>query len=195
MDLGEAPCQELKYLLWFLYKLSPATGVSGLMTPPRGATDDLPLPAGIDHAIANAQGVGLGVQGGWRRRAAVPRSAPHGGAQHGPRRRAGARRDGSQWPPDAERLRPLQHRERGGSARGDAAHDGVRRAAARRSERGAAGGRQDGGARPVSETRRGPSPVIHRPTKRASPGLPVNPPRASFFVGFGGWILNNRPWG
>src|SRR5256712_10723358 len=104
MDLGEAPCQELKYLLWFLYKLSPATGVSGLMTPPRGATDDLPLPAGIDHAIANAQGVGLGVQGGWRRRAAVPGSAPHGGAQHGPRRRAGARRDGSQWPPDAERL-------------------------------------------------------------------------------------------
>ena len=55
MDLGEAPCQELKYLLWFLYKLSPATGVSGLMTPPRGATDDLPLPAGIDHAIANAE--------------------------------------------------------------------------------------------------------------------------------------------
>src|SRR2546426_11994014 len=55
MDLGEAPWQELKYLLWFLYKLSPATGVSGLMTPPRGATDDLPLAFGTDHVIANAE--------------------------------------------------------------------------------------------------------------------------------------------
>jgi hypothetical protein len=61
------------------------------------------LPKGLGYCLPGCRGT----------RQAVPRPASHRGPEHGPGRRARARRDGGDRPRHPEHVRPLQHRQRG----------------------------------------------------------------------------------